>query len=261
MRPEGYRHLLRSELLGRIKRNARYSVRAFARDLSVSSAFMSQVLNGNRSLSEANGLKVARALGWEIQKTDLFLHLIRLEQCKDPALRTLLYQEAHGTFDFIDLEAEAFEAISNWLHFAILELTLVKGFKSNSLWMARRLGVTKQEIDDAVGRLISLGLLAKEGSILAIVKNSSVPDTPSAAMRNFHKTHLLKAARALEEQNFDQYHFSGITTAIDPRNLPVAEAMIKTFRRKLMKVLEQGEKTAVYQISFQLYQLDRETRH
>ena len=175
-------------------------------------------------------------------------------------MRSYLYQEIKEDEPFLDLEIENFELVSNWLHFAILELTQVRGFKSSSKWISERLGITKAEADDAIDRLLILGLLARNGDKLVLVKSSAVRDVPSAAIRQFHKSHLEKAIVALEEQAFEQRNFSGITMAINPKQLPLAAEMIKKFRRKLMKVLEEGDKTLVYHLSLQLYQLDKEDR-
>jgi uncharacterized protein (TIGR02147 family) len=252
-----YRQLLKMELLARVKRNPKYSLRAFARDLSISNAFLSQVLNGNRSLSDEKGLHIASLLAWDSEKTELFLKLIRIDNCKDDGLRALLSKGLSDENDFYDLQVEKFESVSNWIHFAILELSRIRGFKSDSKWVARRLGIASLEVEDAVRRLIRLGLLKEVQGKWVLVRNSSVADAPSTAIRKFHKAHLEKASFAIERQPPDRRHFSGITTAINPKQLPVAAEMIKKFRRKLMKVLETGEKTGVYQISIQLFQLDQ----
>lgn len=252
-----YRQLIRGELIKRLKSNPSYSGRAFARDLKISNAFLSQIMSGKRSLSEETGIKIARALAWNHGKTDLFVKLIRLEQCKDPSMKSFIYQEIHEENSFLDLEIEKFELVSNWIHFAILELTRVRGFKSDSKWISQRLGVRKSEIEDAIDRLIMVGLLSKTSNEdLVLVKNSAVPDVPSQAIRQFHKTHLMKAMAAIDDQPLERRNFSGITTAINPKQIPVAAEMVKKFRRKLMKVLEEGERSAVYQISIQLFQLD-----
>ena len=48
---EDYRDILREELAARTETNPQYSLRAFARDLGIGSARLSEVLNGNTGLS------------------------------------------------------------------------------------------------------------------------------------------------------------------------------------------------------------------
>ncbi len=253
---DDYRKHLNAEFVSRIKKNPKYSLRAFSRDLELSCGFLSQVLSGNRALSESSGLGVARKLAWNAAKTDKFLHSIRMNQIKDPELKSFVTKDSLDSYDFKDLEIEKFEAVSNWIHFAILELTRVEGFKSDERWIAKRLGLTRLEVCDAITRLLSLDLLKRESGQIKLVQNAAVPDAPSTAIRKFHKAHLDNAAKAIENQPFNKRHLSGLTTAINPDQIPIAEEMIKKFRRKLMKVLETGEKKAVYHMAFQLFQLD-----
>lgn len=253
-----FRNMIRSEFSERSKRNPKYSQRALARDLSISSGFLSQILNGSRTLSEEKAFSFAKRFRWTETKTEIFLKLLKMNQSKDLSLKAKIYQDLGGDLDFVDLEVEKFEVISNWVHFAILELTKIKGFRSEPAWIARRLGEKKVDIEMAIERLLRLGLLAKNGAKLKLVKNSSVPDASSQAIRQFHKSHLEKAILAIENQPVENRHISGITMAINPKKMPEALELVKQFRRKLMKTMEAGECTKVYQLSVQLFQLDRE---
>ena len=51
--PRTYRDVLRAKLAQRCERNASYSLRAFARDLTLSPSYLSEVLNGKSFLSPA----------------------------------------------------------------------------------------------------------------------------------------------------------------------------------------------------------------
>ena len=62
----------------------------------------------------------------------------------------------------------------------------------------------------------------------------------------------------IETQDPIDRDFSGVTMAIDPKNLPKAKKMIADFRRELMTTLEAGDRSAVYHFSAQLYRLDIE---
>src|SRR5689334_22299599 len=55
--------LLRSELAKRCEKNERYSLRAFARDLDIEHATLSQLLRGQRELTAATVDRLARQLG------------------------------------------------------------------------------------------------------------------------------------------------------------------------------------------------------
>jgi len=66
-----YRELLKREFVAKTHKNSKYSLRAFARDLDVSCAFISQVLNEHRHLSERKGNQIGRALKWNGTRRNL----------------------------------------------------------------------------------------------------------------------------------------------------------------------------------------------
>jgi len=82
-----YRDLLSEELRIRSRRNSAYSLRSFAKDLSLSNPYLSQILNRKKSLSEARGFEVATKLNWTSAKINFFLSLIRFQNAKDPQLK------------------------------------------------------------------------------------------------------------------------------------------------------------------------------
>ena len=65
------------------------------------------------------------------------------------------------------LEFEYFKVISDWYHYAIIELTLIDGFSSSPMWISERLGITTNQAKSAIERLISLGLLQKKDNMLS----------------------------------------------------------------------------------------------
>jgi uncharacterized protein (TIGR02147 family) len=259
-----YRHLLQAELLDRIRRNPSYSIRAMSRDVGLSPAFYSQVLSGKRELSESKGVSLATRLGWTAQQSRIFLQLIRLRKTSDPGLRKELLsqlQEEKASDQVIrhfSLSAKRFAVVSDWYHFAILELTELKGFRTEPAWIARKLGISPLEVELAIERLTDLGLLSLRDGKLEKEKNCSIGDIPSEAIRKFHRQNIERAARALKAQPFEQRHVSGTTMAIDSRRLPLAIKRINRFRQELMKELEQGERNHVYQLNVQLFRLTQE---
>ena len=65
--------MLEWELKNRQRRNARYSLRAFARDLRVSPSFLSEVLAGKYQLSHAKAEDVAERLRFDEPMKSAFI--------------------------------------------------------------------------------------------------------------------------------------------------------------------------------------------
>ena len=55
-----------------------------------------------------------------------------------------------------DLSLDLFRCISDWHHYAILELTFVEGFDSDPKWLASQLGISNAEALYAVDRLLQV---------------------------------------------------------------------------------------------------------
>lgn len=71
-----YRKALRNELLKRQKINSRYSLRAFARDLNLSSSGLCEVLSGTKALSVARSLELVELLRFNTQEAKAFLNSV-----------------------------------------------------------------------------------------------------------------------------------------------------------------------------------------
>ena len=55
-----------------------------------------------------------------------------------------------------------FKIISDWYHYAILELTELKEFESDINWISQRLGISKIEAHMGIKRLKNIGLMVED---------------------------------------------------------------------------------------------------
>ncbi len=257
-----YRELLRRELLARCKRNPKYSSRAFSRDMGVSPGFLSQIIHRRKNLNEDRATRIAAALDWPEDKSNLFITLVRYEHARDAKTKQVIMRSLNGLRseslpEFFDLDMDAFSAIADWHHYAIVELSKTVDFDPDPRAIARRLGIAQPEVEVAISRLRRLGLLAKD-KVRATKANYKSPNNVSSqAIRQFHKTMLDQAKVAIDEQPISTRSCSGITIAIDPTRLEEASNLIAAFRRRLMVHLEQGTPSQVYHLAIQLFRLDK----
>jgi uncharacterized protein (TIGR02147 family) len=257
-----YQILLKQEMLDRKRINSRYSARAMARDLELSAAFFSQLMNGKRALSDETAESIARRLNWNSSKRRAFVLLVQIARAKSPELKSALTKEfkklkvpVRAREGFRRLNLDSFSLISEWYHYALLELTEVGQFQPDVRWIAKRFRLPAEKIKLAVERLIRVGLLSPEFKKLE--GNYRIGDIPSLAIRNYHHQMLRLADFALENQGSETRDFSSCTMALDPRKIPQARELIREFQKELMELMEGGEKTAVYQMSMQLFRLDK----
>lgn len=253
--------LLGDELKQRRRRNTRYSLRSFARDLGLSPSYLSQSLQGTRVPAEDTVKRIARQLRWNEQKRERLLLAGRLAKTKSHESRSELQQNLESLpatdEDFERVDLERFRLIAEPHHFAILELSELADCRNDPEWVAKRLGLTTEQAAEAIARLTFLGLLKIKGRGMKKAGNFRVADTPAEVIRQFHRATLQQAISAIEAQSFQERHLSAITMAIDPEQWPAALARITKFRREMMKLLERGNKKKVYTLSVQLFRLDQ----
>ena len=226
---------------------------------SISSSFLSAVLNGKKRLSSDKALQLSQTIGWSWRETQLFLQSAQLSQAKTLKAKSFLKKELEKTqskyFPFDKMKAHQFSPISEWYYMAILELTEVPDFKAEPSWIAHRLNISQHQAVDALEKLTAARLIFFEDRRWKRNHNS-LHDTPSKDIAKFHRQHLANAAEAIEKQTAQQRHVSGVTLAMDASRLPEAVELIREFRSRLCHLMESGEKKNVYHLAVQLFQLD-----
>jgi Helix-turn-helix. len=229
-----FRIRLQEEFSRRMRANERYSMRAFAKTLGLDSSTLSQIIAGKRQVSEKKIALLYEKLGLKISNSN--------------------QDQAENTYATLDLDR--FAVISDWYHFAILDLTLLKNFKSDIKWIARKLGIQSYEAMGAVERLKRLGMLREEkGRWIkgeGFYTNYSEGVT-SAALKEYQRQVIKKALHAVDECPADRKDITSMTIAADSRKLKQAKEKIKNFRRELCAFLEDGESDAVFHLALQLY--------
>lgn len=169
---------------------------------------------------------------------------------------------AQLTPEFKELNQDSFQLIADWFHFAILELTTVRGFQPNSRWVARKLGLSQIAAQEAIDRLIRLGFVTvrRNGSWKLSEGHTTTLgiDIQAQALRGLQKQALEMGIRALDEIPSELRDQTTMTIAVDFDRLDDAKKMIRSFRRKLATYLETGPKRdEVYHLSIALYPLTK----
>lgn len=239
-----FRIYLQDELIERCKKNSSYSLRAFARFLHLEPSALSKILHGKRSISSDMFERIANRLGLgPIEKSN--------------------FQKPKVSNAFNELSGEVFQVISQWYHFAILELTYVEGFVPQAKWIAKALGISVNEATIALERLKSLGYLEVLPDGKCVDKYSNVTtlgmaETFGAARRRFQKELLEKAIDALENLHESVRDQTSITFSMNPDMLPFAKKEILAFRRRLSRQLQKRlPKREVYQLVVSLFPLSQ----
>lgn len=260
-----YKTFLKDRLNEKVQANPKYSLRAFARDLEVSPSVLSELLNGKHGLSE----KVAKRIA---QNLDLSTHEIQIFCDQVVALNSKSLHKKNQAKERIDalkemhqknsLQLDHFKIISDWYHFAILELTYLEGFKSDTTWIAKKLGITKLEVESAIERLLRIELLEiKNKKYVATEDFTASPDgIPSDAIKKYQRQLIEKALQAQVMQSVENRDITSLLVAINKNDLLEAKKEIKEFRRRFnSKFGTSKKKDSVYCLALQFFELTEKT--
>lgn len=255
-----YQSFLRGELARRCERNPRYSLRAFCRSLSMDPGAMSRILAGKQPLS----LKAAHKISAQLDLTPLerqsFLRSVVEGRGRREAEENL--EPMSTSIPVRELDLDVFRVVSELYHFAIVELTETESFDAAPSSIAKRLGITSLQASLGLERLVRVGLLEKKGKgYRRTASHFSVKDKTitGPALIRLQKDILNRATSALDEIPVEKRVSNTISMAIDPDKLEMARDLIIEFSRALCQTLEKGKRKKVYQLSVNLFPLERET--
>lgn len=260
--------ILKSIYLARKDRNPKYSARAFARDLELSQSLVSLIMNGKRNLTLAQAIKIATLL--ENSKSGLE----EAEKILVQTIKTLpgggrLLQNRDGDnliakeISYREIEIEKLKVISEWFHLPILDLATTCDFKSDPVWIASRLGISKDDATAAMDRLVTVGLAKIENDVFKKVTSKIDFNTEKSEsfVRSYHSQMISLAKSQLEladQKSFEARDISGITFAVSKNKISVAKKKIAHFQKELANLLSDGNEChEVYQLNIQLFPLTK----
>jgi uncharacterized protein (TIGR02147 family) len=241
------RVLLLQELTARKNRNASYSLRAFARDLGVSPAALSQYLLRKRELSKKNRLQIADRM-----------KLSPLEQkAFESSTKERIEIESHEL-----MSEDTFRLISDWVCIATINLARLSDNQAKPAWISKRLAVSETEAQDALKRLLRLRLIQiKNGRMIRTSRPFvTTTDVPSEAIKKFHMGVLRKAEEALLDLPVEERDITAITMPTDPSKLDEAKKILKRTRRRIADLVSSDDAKEVYVLSIQLFPVSRKLK-
>lgn len=264
MQYSDYTDVLHEHFVKRKAHNPRYSLRAYARDLKVLPSQLSQILNKKQGASYEVAEVMSSCLKLEGARKKWFcnsageLHARSFKERKEYKQKLDLFKD--GAKKYSEIQMEFFNVISDWYHFAILELTYHESFQSNSRWISTVLDISIEDTEKAIQRMLKLGLLQfEQGQYKDTFGYLATPEeTPSSSLRNFNRQLIEKALSAMEDRPIDEREMSSSLFALDKSQLKEMKIKMREFKRNLMTEADKAKKkNSVYCLSMQLFELTR----
>jgi uncharacterized protein (TIGR02147 family) len=241
--------LLRERLRAAMRRNPRFSLRSFAKQLGIDHWTLSQVLRSRRRLSARALEAVGKRMGLSEEALRAYAQSFR----RKPNSKSL--PENIRSFQF---DLDTFQLLSAWYHYAILELIQVSGFKADSRWIADTLGIAVEDVNIALQRLLRLGLLEMSGRARWIDKSGdaefhSAALTEAACNQINQEAHEL-AVEAIKRIPSQHRAHRQMVVALDSRRLSRLKMLADEFMNELRSLVSEGDtKDDVYQVEISFF--------
>jgi uncharacterized protein (TIGR02147 family) len=228
--------------------NKRYSLRSFAKYLDLSPATLSKILSKKASITP----KILKIIGPKINLSpqDYYkFELLVQKQKKESNIKNTELKNVR------ELQMDEFNFISDWFHYAILEIFNLDHYNEDPKWIAKKLGINdEKKVVEALNRLIHLNLLKKneKGQIVLCDSFNSILDYSfsSVAMRERQKQIMRLSCEKIDSIAIEKRDHSSIVISVDEKLLPEIKVKIKDFRRSLGNYIVKNSKkrNAIYEL-------------
>ena len=224
-------------------------------------------MSGERNLSPRSIRQFAKALLLSKSESIYFEQLVLLNQAKstdEQVDRARQVVRLRPRTPARIMDRNQYELLSRWYCFAIREMTLLKDFRDDAKWIAKKLGgeVSPSAVSKAIEDLLACGLLRRDRKrLLPASPQISTDGVVGVAIKNFHSQMLNRALDAGLSQPSHVRHFEALTVAIAPGEVAYLKEKLHEWRHELDQVLASGpsEKTHVYQVHLHCFRLTNDT--
>lgn len=246
------------------KINPSYSLRAFSRDLRISVSQLSEIRSGKYGISAKKAAELADRLGLSENQKYIFSTDVKARHSRKKIDRKLAIEKLSK----IQIEQRALlsefqtEKICTWQHFAVLEYLRVHDCKEAEPNWLESFGLKVEDGQKIIQELRVAGVIEKNSQGLlrpTRMITRAGGSIPSRAIRNLHRSLLVRSIEMLETQSVDSKQFGAVVLPVNPRKISEAKALIQEFQEKFLKVMgSQSQKSKVYCLGVQFFSLENE---
>lgn len=246
-----FRSFLQEKYRAASRRNAKFSLRSFARQLGTDHSTLSQILRSRRALSGRTVERFGKRLGLSDEVIAMYQSQIRKGDAG---------AAAGDNVKTLEFDLDTFQLLSAWHHQAILELTQLESFKADSRWIAKALEIDVKDVNIALQRLLRLKLL-KMAAVDRWLDISGDAEFRTSGLNttaiNAINEELYKLAlHANEKSKVDDRVNSAMVIAIDSKLLPQVKAMADEFMNQVRSLMKSSStRDDVYQAAFTFFPL------
>lgn len=262
-----YRTFLRSYSQDMKQKKVTWSYGAFAQALKLkTTSSITKIVQGQRDAGPEITEKMISFFGFNEKQAQYFRDLVRLEKIKkDPRLSLILMEKMgkeHPDGSLKIMDDKSFLVISNWYYLALRELCRMKKFKEEPQWIANlfQFKVTARDISHAIRTLLDIGLLKRKSNGRLYVDHgrlNTTNDIASEAIKRYHEQMLENATVAIRKFSVDEREITSTSLLMSSKNIDVAKELIRDFKKKFERLMEEDSGDQVFQLQIQLFPLTK----
>lgn len=229
-------------------KNSQYSVRAFARDIGISSGRASEFLRGVSIPGPLLSKRIVAAL----QLSEKQKHQLNLLIASHLSLRKNRKHKRSDTYQLADRE---FTLLPDWQHFAVLNLLNTAKAQPSILWLSKRLALSEVAIEESLEKLLLAGLVTEENGFYKSTHQhlTSTNTIPSEALRNYHRQMIQRALWSIDNVPIEFRNVTSIMMTANPNNLYKLKVLTNEFKQRAAEMFGEGEATDVYNLCVQIF--------
>ena len=227
------------------QKNARWSQRAYAAKIGLSSGALSEILQGKRPLSPQLKKKISAKLQLSpIEESEFF------EEELPSHLKT-------HRLEYFKLTTDQFHLISDWWHYAILNLMNTKGFKPTNPYISERLGLSPSRTKEAWERLLRLNLIKKDGQkyVRTFNRLDTSDDLLNLSIQKSHLQDLELIEKSITQIKPEFRDHTSMTVVINKKSIAKAKELIRLFQDRFSDETEVNDGDEVYKLSVSFFPL------
>lgn len=259
-----YHDFLRDWVLSRKTAMPSFSFQALANRAGLKSrSFLRLVSLGQKDLSSAAALAVAKAMGLGEVQTEFFVRLVEFNNASDPlekARHSEQLDKARPASPGRILSAQHYDLFGKWYIPPVWDLVTWFDFREDYSLLARQLRpeIRPEQAREALELLLELGLVEPHGRVYRQRESNlqTRQNLKSQAVKRYQTDTMLLGQEALERFDLELRHIGTITLGLDARAWEKLKVRIHEFRKELVALAEQVERSdRVCQVNLQAFPL------
>lgn len=235
--------ILNEKLLELQQKNPRLSYRYFAQKLGISSGALSEILSGKRKISAKMAKKIADRLHLTPSDAKAFMGRPLEEDSPD--------------LNYIQMRDDQFHLISDWQHFAILNLVKSERCQHRASWFASQLNLSVTAAQEALDRLLRLEMLKleKKKYVRTQTRLTTSDDIMNVSIQKSNFQDLEMMREHLSTLAVGERDLTSLTFLLDPARMAEFKKQIRKMQDQFSEKFESTKSVSVFRLTVALFPL------